>query len=60
MLSAAKFKVTNGVREGGIVSPYLFKVYVHELSEELKKCSVGRNRNGHLINHIICMPMTWS
>ena len=34
---SAKFKVTNGVRQGGILSPYLFNVYVYvdELSEEL-------------------------
>ncbi len=53
MLSAAKFKVTNGVRQGGILSPYLFNVYVDEMSEELKKCNVGCNLNGHLINHIM-------
>ena len=50
---SAKFKVTNGVRQGGILSPYLFNVYVDELSEELKKCNVGCNLNGHLINHIM-------
>ena len=45
---SAKFKVTNGVRQGGILS------YVDELSEELKKCKVGCNLNGLLINHIRC------
>ena len=50
---SAKFKVANGVRQGGILSPYLFNVYVDELSEELKKCNVGCNLNGHLINHIM-------
>ena len=28
-------------------------VYVDELSEELNKCNVGCNLNGHLINHIM-------
>ena len=28
-------------------------VTVDELSEELNKCSVGCNLNGHLINHIM-------
>ena len=50
---SAKFKVTNGVRQGGILSPYLFNVYVDELSEELTKCNVGCNLNGQLINHIM-------
>ena len=46
---SAKFKVTNSVRQGWILSPCLFSVYVDELSEELKKCNVGCNLNGHLI-----------
>ena len=51
---SAKFKVTNGVRQGGdILRPYLFNVYVDELSEELNKCNVGCNLNRHLINHIM-------
>ena len=50
---SAKFKVTNGVIRGGILSPYLFNVYVDDLSEELNKCNVGCNLNGHLFNHII-------
>ena len=39
--------------KGGILSPYLFNVYVDDLSEELNKCKVGCNLNGHLINHIM-------
>ena len=50
---SAKFKLTNGFRQGGILSPYHFNIYVDELSEELKKCNVGCNLNGHLINHIM-------
>ena len=50
---SAKFKVTNGVRQGGILSPHLFNVYVDEMSEELNKCNVGCNINEHLINHIM-------
>ena len=36
-----------------IISPYLFNVYVDELSEELNKCNIGCNLNGHLINNIM-------
>ena len=46
-------KVTNGVRQVVILSPYLFNVYVDELSEKLQKYNVGCNLNGHLINHIM-------
>ena len=31
-----KFKVSNGVRQGGILSPYFVNVYVDELSEQPK------------------------
>ena len=50
---SVKFKVTKGVRQGGILSPYLFNVLVVELSEQLKLCNVGCNVNEHLINHIM-------
>ena len=39
-VDSVKFKVTNGVRQGGILSPYLFNVYVDKLSEQLKLCNV--------------------
>ena len=39
--------------KGGYLSPYLFNVYVDELSEELNKCNVGCNLSVHLINHIM-------
>ena len=51
---SVKFKLTNGDRQGGILPPYLFSVYLDELSEQLKLCNVGCNVNEHLINHIMC------
>ena len=45
--------VTNGVRQGGILSPTLFSVYLHELDVELTKAGVGCNIAGHFINHLL-------
>ena len=46
------FTVTNGVRQGGILSPILFNVYMDELSVSLKSTKVGCNINGTFINHL--------
>ena len=47
-----KFDVSNGVRQGGVLSPLLFSVYVDELLEKLKKngvgCYIGHNFVGAL------------
>ena len=40
-LHSNSFKVTNGVRQGGILSPRLFAVYVYALSKSLKQSNVG-------------------
>ena len=36
-----KFSVTNGVRQGGVLSPYLFSFYMDELLVKLKENGVG-------------------
>ena len=36
-----KFDVTNGVRQGGVLSPLLFSVYIDELLEKLKRNGIG-------------------
>ena len=38
-----KFQVTNGVRQGAVLSPLLFYVCVNELSELLNKSGIGGN-----------------
>ena len=38
---SSKCTVSNGVRQGGILSPFLFNVYMDDLSVNLKKCPTG-------------------
>ena len=44
---------TNGVRQGGILSPKLFIVYMDDLSDQLNNFNIGGNfGSGQLVNHI--------
>ena len=44
---------SNGVREGGILSPKLFSVYIDDLSGELIKCKVGCYINYLCMNYVM-------
>ena len=49
------FSVTNGVRQGSILSPYFFAVYIDDLSKELNKMKVGcLVEKSLLLSFIIC------
>ena len=47
------FGVSNGVRQGGILSPYLFNVYMDDLSSKLNKCSTGCYIGERIVNHLM-------
>ena len=56
---SSAFKVTNGVRQGGILSPKLFIVYMDDLSDQLNNSNIGGNfGSGQLVNHMSLAMLT--
>ena len=51
-IMSESFNVSNGVRQGGILSPYLFNVYMDDLSLRLKKHYAGCRIANNIINHL--------
>ena len=47
------FSVTNGVKQGGILSPVLFNLYMDGLSKRLTMCRTGCMVGERLLNHLM-------
>ena len=50
---SSSFHVSNGVRQGGVMSPVLFNVYMDDLSVQLNNSCIGCSFNGEVFNHIL-------
>ncbi len=49
---SSSFKLLNGVRQGGILSPRFFNVYIDDLSYKLSASNIGCIFSDRIINHI--------
>ena len=47
------FKISNGVRQGVILSPHFFNVYVNDLSDRLNKLNIGCILGDLILNHLM-------
>jgi len=47
------FHVSDGVRQGGVLSPYLFAIYLDDFSNELDNINAGCYIDEVLLNHLM-------
>ena len=52
------FSVSNGVKQGGVISPILFSIYIDKLLLKLKESGYGCHLNGIYIWERLLMQMT--
>ena len=46
------FYPTSGLRQGSVIRPLIFNLYIDDLSQNLNKSFIGCNVSGTLINHV--------
>ena len=60
--STTKGVMSNGVRQGGILSPFLFRFYIRDLTTKLTNTGFGCNIRGTIIN-VLCyvvLALSWA
>ena len=51
-IMSSSFNMTNGIRQGSLISPLLFSLYLDEMSLELNTARIGCHIGGHAMNHL--------
>ena len=50
--TSTHFTLANGVKQGGIISPILFNMYMDDLSETLNSSGIGGYLGAAFLNHL--------
>ena len=49
---SSSFQIVNGVKQGGVISPVLFSIYMDKLSMTLNNTAIGGHIGGQLLNNL--------